>query len=312
MNAFTAPWWPKSCATRSFATWRTARRTCIGGGMSTICSAHTKPCRWQSRLAGTSPVRARTRTCCPQLSMAPRTLFAKSKRRGSSVTRIARFASARHFVPCRSRCGRHRKTGSWTCFSVIRKWLASTYINPMGRMTPSTMSPNKCLPSPPVHTPSRGEGMLSIWPQRPLHHIFVEVVHGHPCVQHDSLGVDPSRALAQEKSRRVGDFLRRHPFLSQRQLFRVQIVIRVAGDASRGGGLEQPGVDRVEADVGERTKRLGQEADGRVQRGLHRAHDAVVLGRHLGGGDGDHHHGGVAREVVLEGVRDGDEGVARD
>src|SRR3989338_3399747 len=38
--------------------------------------------------------------------------------------------------------------GYWTCFIVIRKWLASTYINPRTRMNPSTMSPNRCLPSP--------------------------------------------------------------------------------------------------------------------------------------------------------------------
>src|SRR2546422_7894045 len=71
-----------------------------------------------------------------------------------------------------------------------------------------------------------------IRPQRALHNVLVEVVDRHPGVQDDPLGVDASRALAEEKRRRVGDFLRRHPFLPQRELFRVQIVIRVAGDAS--------------------------------------------------------------------------------
>src|SRR5207237_8624094 len=106
--------------------------------------------------------------------------------------------------------------------------------------------------------------------------------------------------------------LRRHPLLPQRQLFRVQIVIRVAGDARRGGGLEQTGVDRVEADVGERTKRLGQEADGRIERGLHRAHDGVVLGRQPGGGDGDRDNRSIRREVWLEGGLRGVEGGGRD
>src|SRR4051812_2799888 len=86
-------------------------------------------------------------------------------------------------------------------------------------------------------------------PRPSPHHLRIKIIDAHSRIHHDVLRHDPAAAGTEQEHGHVGRFLGLNRLFPWNDLLGIEVGINVAGNARRGGCLQQPGRDRVETDA---------------------------------------------------------------